>query len=158
MKTILTKKILSATAIYIGALFITISSQADIYKWTDKKGVTHYSSQKPIQQKIKTENIEGQIRSAAGKYKASPRKSPPSSSKNTTKKSSDVKKNTTLAGPSAKLIAFCKNQRKNLSLLKQNYRNRWQDKDGKTSWLDQKQRKEKVNTIKESITKECAEI
>ncbi len=158
MKKKLTKINFSATIICIGIFFITINSQAEIYKWTDTKGVIHYSSQRPIQQKIKSEDIEDKIKSAAGKSRLVSPKSSYSNPKNTTIKINSEKKEIKLKGPSEKLIAFCKNQRKNLNLLKQNYRNKWQEKDGKTSWLNQEQRKEKVNNIKESITKECAGI
>ena len=150
IKMVLTKKFLSAATLSIAVLFITMVSQAEIYKWTDAKGVTHYSAQKPIQQKIKSENIEDKIRFAAGKYQASSRQAP--------KTTANSKKKTKLTGPNKKLITYCKTQRKNLAQLKKNYRNLWKDKDGKTSRLDQKQRQEKVNQIQKSITAECAGI
>ncbi len=157
MTTILTKKILVAAAISTGVLLTTMNTQAEIYKWTDAKGVTHYSAQKPTQQKIKSENIEDKIRSAAGKYQASSQKAS-KSPKNATAKSKNTTAKTQLAGPSAKLVSYCKSQRKNLAQLKKNYRNIWKGKDGKTSRLDQKQRQEKVNTIQKSITAECAGV
>ena len=155
MKTILTKKILSATVISTVVLLATMNSQAEIYKWTDAKGVIHYSAQKPTQQKIKSENIEDQIRFAAGKHQVASRKT---SQTQDTKKSNNSKTKTQLAGPSAKLVSYCKSQRKNLAQLKENYRNLWKSKDGKTSRLNQKQRQDKVNQIQKSITAECAGI
>ena len=157
MKTILTKKFWATAVISTGVFLVTINSQAEIYKWTDAKGVTHYSAQKPTQQKIKSENIEDKIRSAAGKYQASSGQTSQAPAKNTAK-SNDSKSKTKLAGPSAKLVSYCKSQRKNLAQLKKNYRNVWKDKDGKTSRLDQKQRQEKVNQIQKSITAECAGV
>ncbi len=157
MKNKLARKNLSTLLISISMLFINMSSQAEIYKWTDAKGVTHYSAQKPTQPKIKSEDIGDKIKSAAGKYKASSQKPTYSSSQNTSK-STDGKTKIDLSGPSAQLVTFCKNQRKNLALLAKNYRTKWEDKEGKVSLLDQKQRKEKVQSIQESITKECAGI
>ncbi len=158
MKNKLTKIILSAVLASTSLLLINTSSQAEIYKWTDAKGVTHYSAQKPTQQKIKSEDIGDKIRSAAGKHQALSQKPAQASTQTTGKKSADGKTKTELAGPSARLVSFCKNQRKNLTLLTKNYRNRWEDKGGKVSFLDQKQRKEKVRSIRKSITKECAGV
>jgi len=157
MKTILTKKIMSAVVISTVVLIVTMNAQAEIYKWTDAKGIIHYSSQKPIQQKIKSENIENEIRSAAGKYRASSQQTPKTSTK-VTAKPKDSKTKTQLAGPSAKLASYCKTQRKNLAQLKKNFRNLWKDKGGKTSRLNQKQRQQKVNKIQKSITTECAGV
>ncbi len=157
MKKILTTKILSAVIISTGMLFVTMNAQAEIYKWKDAKGVTHYSSQKPMQQKIKSENIEDEIRSAAGKYRASSQQKSQTPTKATTK-SKDSKTKTQLAGPNVKLVSYCKSQRKNLAQLKKNYRNTWKDKSGITSRLNQKQRQQKVNEIQKSITTECAGV
>ncbi len=157
MKTILTKKNLSAVVISTYVLLLTVSTQAEIYKWTDAKGVTHYSAQKPVQRKIKTEDIEDKIRSSAGKYQASSRKTSQTSAINVNKNNGNGTQEK-LAGPSQKLVSYCKGQRKNLAKLKKNYRNIWKDKDGKTTRLDQKQRQEKVNIIQKSITTECAGV
>ena len=157
MKTILKKYTLSIIFVGVNLLLISSVAQAEIYKWKDAKGVTHYTSQKPMQQKVKAENIEDKIRSAAGKYRPSPKKSTQKPS-STVKKSNDSDSNTQLSGPSAKLISYCKGQRENLVQLKQNYRNTWKDKDGKISRLDQKQRQLKVDKIQKSITKDCAGI
>jgi len=153
MKIIFTKKVLSAVVISTVALLSTMNSQAEIYKWTDAKGVTHYSAQKPIQKEIKSENIEDKIRFSLGKYQASSQKQSKDSAE-----SKDSKNKTQLAGPNAKLVSYCKTQRKNLAQLKKNYRNLWKDKDGKTSRLDQKQRQQKVKKIQKSITAECAGV
>jgi hypothetical protein len=159
-KTLLTKKMATTLAISIFMLLaatVNTNSQAEIYKWTDVNGVTHYSSQKPVKKKIKSENIEDKIRFAAGKYKAPSKQSAQNSAKPTAKVKGDKSKEK-IAGPSAKLVSFCKTQRTNLAQLKKNYRNVWQDKDGKKSRLNQKQRKNKVNLLQKSITDECAGV
>jgi hypothetical protein len=157
MKIILTNKTFSAITISAVVLFTTMSSQAEIYKWTDTKGITHYSAHKPVQKKVKSENIEDKIRSAAGKYSASSKHISQTSSPEKNKKNTNNKK-LELEGPNAKLAAFCKNQRKNLSLLTKNYRNSWKEKNGKTTRLNQKQRQEKVVQIQKSIRAECSGV
>jgi len=154
MKTILNKNTLSILFISTNVLFVTLTAHAEIYKWKDAKGITHYTSQKPIKKTVKAENIEAKIRFAAGKYRPSTEQKS-QKPKNT---SNDSSTNTQLSGPSPKLITYCKGQRENLAQLKQNYRNTWKDKDGKVSRLDQKQRQIKVDQIQKSITKECAGI
>lgn len=157
---LLTKKMATTIAISIFMLLaatVNTNSQAEIYKWTDVNGVTHYSSQKPVKKKIKSENIEDKIRFAAGKYKAPSRQSTQNSAKPVVK-AKGAKSKEEIAGPSAKLVSFCKTQRTNLAQLKKNYRNVWQDKDGKKSRLNQKQRKNKVKLLQKSITDECAGV
>lgn len=154
MKTILTKKVLVAITVSTSVLLINLSSNAEIYKWTDAKGVTHYTAQKPTTQKIKSEDIGDKIRSAAGKYRVSSQQVTQADAQSATE-SKDKKKNVKLSGPSAKLVSYCKNQRKNLATLKKNYRNVWKGQDGKEARLNQKQRQDKVNKIQKSITAEC---
>ncbi|MEE9310161.1 MAG: DUF4124 domain-containing protein [Cocleimonas sp.] len=159
MKTMSIKKVSSVfpiTAITLMMLLVSTSSHAEIYKWTDAKGVTHYSSQKPTQRKIKSENIEDKIRSAAGKYQAS------SNVETKKNKGDDLAKengnNKDLAGPDAKLVSFCNSHRKNLAALRKNFRNTWKDKDGKQTRLSQKERQDKVLEIQNQISKECAGV
>ena len=157
-RTMLTSKFLVITAISTIMLLANVSTKAEIYKWTDAKGVTHYSAQKPTQRKIKSKNIEDEIRSAAGKYQAPSRTASQANAESESSEKGDNKKKPKLAGPSAKLVAYCKTQRKNLAGLKKNFRNSWQGKDGKKTRLDQKQRQAKVTDIQKSITQECAGV
>jgi hypothetical protein len=158
-RTLPTKKIVTTFAIsafILVAATVNTSSEAEIYKWTDAKGVIHYSSQKPMQKKIKSKNIEDEIRFAAGKSRESSGQA--SQSTNQTVAKNTEKTATKLDGPSAKLVSYCKGQRTNLAQLKKNFRNVWQGKDGKKTRLDQKQRQEKVNQLQQSITAECAGV
>ena len=156
MKQTLKKKLLVVSLISGVSLFANLAIQAEIYKWTDAKGVIHYSAQKPLERKIKSENIEQEIRSAAGKY--IPSTEQVTSTNETPGKENSKNTNVKLDGPSPELVKYCKSQRKNLSDLSKNYRTMWQGKDGKKTRLDQKQRQEKANQIKESIMKECVGV
>ena len=145
-------------------LVFTSNSQAEIYKWVDANGITHYSAHPPVKKKIraKAKNIEDKIRSAAGKYK------PVKGSKKTNSRENHSANNTNqkeknhgdneLSPPDKKLVDYCKNQRRNLEGLKSNFRNVWVDKNGKKTLLDQQQRQEKVNILAKNIKETCAEV
>jgi len=147
------KKIITIASLSTLALILTVNSQAEIYKWTDANGTVHYTAQPPVQskKKIKAKNIEDQIRSAAGRYKA-PEKSA------TEKKDGETGEETKLSGPSKQLLSYCKKQRENLSQLEKNYTNIWIDIKGKKTRLDQKQREEKVKSLRSQIKENCAEV
>ena len=110
------------TACLCGILLtVSTSSQAKIYKWTDTKGVIHYSAMPP-QTKAKAKNIEDKILFAAGKY--TPKKTS-STTQRTTSDKKTKKLSSKLSPPNKKLTAYCQGQRSNLSKLKSNYRNTW---------------------------------
>ncbi len=137
------------------ALFLTLNTQAEIYKWTDANGNIHYSAHPPAKQKVKSQDIEDRIRSAAGKYRA-PAKTEGSDSETGNK--SESKEEVKLSGPDQKLINSCKGLRKSEGQLQKNYRNIWEDNDGKKTLLDQKQRKEKIELIRKQIKEFCEGI
>lgn len=146
------KKTLFITCLCSLALTISSSSHAKIYKWTDNKGVIHYSATPPPPQtKEKAKNIEDKIRFAAGKY------TPKKESSRSQQKTSDKKISSKLSGPSKKLTAYCEGQKSNLAKLKSNYRNTWEE-NGKKKNLDQSQRKQKVEQIISSIELNCKEV
>jgi len=160
-KSSLTKTLITATAIGSLALLVNLGANAEIYKWTDAKGVVHYTANKPTQKKIKTENIEVKIRNAAGKYKKSTNETATKSSeksKNSDDDGDGNKEKTKMAGPDAALISYCKTQRSNLSGLQKNFRNVWQDTDGKKKVLNQEQRRLKIDLLQKQIAKDCAEV
>jgi len=149
------KKIILASTLCVLSVTVSFTTHAEIFKWTDSKGVTHYSARAPIHKKksaTKVKNIEDKIRFAAGKHR------PPISKTNsspTEKQSNSKQDNTQLAPPDKKLINYCKQQRSSLAKLKANFRNIWRDADGKEKILTQEERKEKVNYLVKRITEDC---
>ncbi len=153
------KKIILMTCISALTLTYSINSYAKIYKWTDSRGVVHYSATPPAikkKAKQKVKNIENEIRMAAGKH----RKHHKSNKKNTKKseQSEQNQQDSELSGPDKKLIEYCRSQRNNLKTLKNNFRNIWIDTKGKKIRLNQKQRQEKVDYLKSRIEKDCKEV
>ena len=151
-------KLASITSISTIFLLLSVSAQAEIYKWIDENGGVHYAAQPPIHQKkkrVKAKNIEDEIRAAAGKYR------PPANStvkKDNADTSGSETNEKDLAGPDKKLVSYCNNQKKNLVQLKKNFRNVWIDVKGKKTNLDQEQRKEKVAYLQQRITEDCKDV
>ena len=144
------------------ALMFSTCSHAEIYKWTDEKGTIHYTAIPPMQKKthIKATNIESEIRSAAGKYRPPARGSKRAGTDRESTSQDDAlkDKNEQLAGPDKKLVKYCENQRNNLQQLKKNYRNVWIDVKGQKTTLNQEQRKQKVDYLKQRIQEDCAGV
>ena len=161
MKKII-KKTMALASIGTLALIFSTYSHAEIYKWTDEKGTIHYTAIPPMQKKtpIKATNIEDQIRSAAGKYRAPAKGTKTASSQDAATGDENQQNNNEeqLAGPDKKLIKYCENQRNNLQQLKKNYRNVWIDVKGQKTNLDQEQRKQKVDYLKQRIQEDCAGV
>jgi hypothetical protein len=157
MKKIIKKSITLASLVTL-ALILSSSTYAEIYKWTDENGTIHYAATPPMQKhkRIKATNIEDEIRSAAGKYRApSKGASTSDTDTSTTAMNPENSMDEQLAGPDAKLIEYCDNQRNNLEQLKKNFRNVWIDIKGQKTALDQEQRKEKVEYLNKRIQEDC---
>ena len=148
-------KLASIAAISSTLLFLSMNSQAEIYKWVDENGGVNYSAQPPVQKKkrVKAKNIEDEIRSKAGKYR------PPATAARKGNSSHSAENQNTnpeaLAGPDKKLVSYCTNQKKNLEQLQKNFSNVWIDVKGKKTSLDQEQRKEKVSYLQKRIAEDC---
>ena len=151
------KKIILITCISALTLTYSINTPAKIYKWTDAKGVVHYSATPPATKK-KVKNIESEIRLAAGKHRPSKTDKKEANTENSQKAKEEKAEGSELSSPDKKLIDYCKSQRNNLKSLKNNFRNVWIDPSGKKTKLNQKQRQEKVDYLKNRIEKDCDEV
>lgn len=158
MKHNLKTALYSLTAMF--TLLFGTGLHAEIYKWTDANGQTHYSATPPTQ-RVKVKNIEDDIRMSMGKYdpsraqknsadQAATEETEPKADESTARK--DKKE-----APTKELISFCKTQRSNLDLLKNNQNIVW-EQFGKKSKLTQAQRKDKIKRIKSTISEECKGI
>lgn len=150
------------TCISALTLSLSMSSYAKIYKWTDSKGVVHYSATPPkkLQKKAKhkVKNIEKKIRFAAGRSHTSKNKGKDQKALKNKRNEEQENTDSELSPPEKKLVDYCKAQKVNLKSLKSNFRNIWIDTKGKKTKLTQKQRQQKVDFLKDRIKKDCAEV
>ena len=153
------KKIIFTTTFCTLTALLNFTAQAEIYKWTDSKGVTHYSARPPAQRKKTAKNIkdiEKKIRQAAGKYRPSANVNTQSNnSEKGNKTNQQQPTNTEIAPPSKKLVSYCKKQRSSLKKLKSNFRTVWKGLDGKEKRLNQSERKEKIYYLIKRIIEDC---
>jgi hypothetical protein len=136
--------------------FVPSTAKAEIYKWTDAQGQVHYSATPPTK-KVKTREIGTEIKMAAGKFDPSTVKQKSETEDSDTENTEDSSQTKGKNKPTKERIAYCKTQRKNLALLKNNKNIRWKSF-GKETELSDAQRKSKINSIKALIMDECKGI
>jgi hypothetical protein len=139
MTRILAKK--RIPLIFSTFLLITISSaHAEIYKWVDKDGQTHYSETPPAEQLNNAENIEEAINLAKGK--SSPLAEQNEKSASTSDDDTHPQNN------------YCQKQREALEVLQANDFVKWQQ-NGKEEILEGDTKQKKTDEIKLEIDKFC---
>lgn len=172
------KNIKKITKISIVLLVLITSSMATakIYKWTDEKGVVHYT-QRPAPVGKEATDIERKIRIAADLPTASLKKNTPlqqgkygklATVDAKPKPKSDAKEEDTTAKTSEdehaensneeyekKLREYCKKQTANLQALNSDTPIAWQD-EGKTQLLSNDERKGKIDAIEKSLQDNCS--
>jgi hypothetical protein len=144
MKTKLFTRILAkklTTVVFSSFLLVIISSaNAEIYKWIDKNGQTHYSETPPVEQAHKAENIEQKIDLAKGKTQ------PITEQKETTESQMDSSEH-----PQSN---YCKKQREALDVLQTNEYVKWQQ-NGQEEVLEGEAKQKKTQEIQLELDKYC---
>ena len=157
-------------------LLITLSqstfAQMDstVYKWIDDRQQVNYTD-RPAPGRTEAENIENEIRKAAGLptkkiktgYSYTPRKtnsnSPSSIAVNKTQKSDNtdtkVSQQSIDKDYAKKLKTYCKQQSGNLTVLLGDTPIAWEE-GGKTILLSADQRQEKISNLKSSLADKCS--
>lgn len=159
MKNVNGKSVILTSIISL-AFAMSGNSQANIYKWTDENGQTHYTAQPPVQKelRVKAKDIEDKIQANAGKYRASSEVKTVATdvdASNRDDANNDKANKEELSGPNKQLIEYCNGQRNNIKQLKKNFRNVWIDAEGKRTALSQEQRKEKLSILESQIKTDC---
>jgi len=148
-------------------LLISVSlsqlADADIYKWTDKEGKTHYSATPPKDPQAKAEDIEDKIKANIGKVQPASNYQAMSNT-NTTNKEKQRSNNTAKskedrykADRSPARIAYCNQLKSNIHTL-ENSKNIKRVKNGDTKTLNSQQIAAQLKKDKSSLKKNCAGI
>lgn len=136
------------------ALLLAIGpvSAAQVYKWVDDKGVTHFDAQPPVGVEASSVNTKvNQPKKAILDQVA------PSSSKEPNEaqqKAIDAKVKQDVAAQEAERQRFCEMQRSNLSQLMNNPRIRIEE-NGQTRRLTEEERQQRINEAKKGIAENC---
>lgn len=136
------------------ALLLAIGpvSAAQVYKWVDDKGVTHFDAQPPVG--VEASSVNTKVNQPK---KAIPDQVAPSSSKEPNEaqqKAIDAKVKQDVAAQEAERQRFCEMQRSNLSQLMNNPRIRIEE-NGQTRRLTEEERQQRINEAKKGIAENC---
>lgn len=139
---------------------ISVGVQAKMYKWTDAKGVTHYSQHKP-KAGVSAEELTLRGHKASSKLESrsiNTDEAKDEKSKKPAAKSNKVdKENAEIEKKNAKIKAQnCKNQKANLASLDKGGRIYETGADGERIYLNEEQINEKRDSINQSIEQNCA--
>lgn len=133
-------------------LSLTITAHAEIYKWTDAEGKTHYSQTPPQDTSTKAEDIGDEIDRVAGTAQddAEPVKKDKPAGDEIAQAKEEGKENV------IKHQTYCDQQRAALKQLLANPVIRWKS-DDKEKVLSAKERKGKIAEFEKSVKEMCNE-
>lgn len=150
------KEMLYMPALLMGALLFHNAS-AEMYKWTDKNGETHYT-QTPPPPETKGEDIEADISLSTGKASsntAKPDETVKPEEKTEPEKVEDKKTDKEKAKASEKEHRdFCNNQKDALQQLNTNSLVKWRDEKGE-HFLSADEKAEKIKQLNNNIDTMC---
>lgn len=142
------------------AFACSLSAQAaQVYKWTDDKGVTHFSAQPPEGQKANEVDVKvaPQINGggSAPTYKLPNGAQQPSVSNDAQQQELERKVKAQVREDQAKVQAYCDQSRQNLAQLRNNPRVMVQSGRGETRRLTEEEREQRAAEIQLSIEQNC---
>lgn len=132
-------------------LCLTFTAHAEIYKWTDADGNTHYSQTPPEDNKTKAENIGDEIDMAAGTASSQPAEAVTKDTAADDEMTAAKKKGEENA---VKHNSFCEQQKAALKQLLSNPVVRWKSKD-EEKILSAKERAGKIAEFEKNIKQLC---
>lgn len=140
------KKAIYVPILLMGVLFASGNSHADMYKWTDKTGETHYTATPPPAD-AEGKNIEDDIRLSTGKLGNAPAAVPApvdemEQAREAGKKSEDQHRD------------FCKQQSSALKQMTANSLIKWKDTEGER-FLTAEEKFKKIKELEKNLASMC---
>jgi len=124
---------------------------AQVYKWVDAQGVTHFGAQPPQGQQVETVNTV----TAPAKPAAKPDTSAPDETGSEADQNSiDRKVKQQVAAQEAERKRYCENMRTNLAQLQNNPRVRVED-NGETRRVTEEERQARIAETRDKIAEHC---
>lgn len=149
--------------LFLFAIGLSSTAQAEIYKWTDSDGKVHYSATPPQDTKAKAEQIGEKIKFNVGKIQPTteiqekPAAEAPASGETETSTDEASKKNLYEGDRSQARIAYCKNLQNNIHIL-ENGKNRKIVEEGSSQPLEVDERSAHLEKAKSDLEKHCQGI
>jgi len=124
---------------------------AQVYKWVDAQGVTHFGAQPPLGQQVETVNTV----TAPAKPAAKPDTSAPDETGSEADQNSiDRKVKQQVAAQEAERKRYCESMRTNLAQLQNNPRVRVED-NGETRRVTEEERQARIAETRDKIAEHC---
>ncbi len=148
-------------AIFITAVISTISaaSTAEVHKWVDENGITHYSEFAPPVQERQVEKvkIDKTPKSADENYNKLIEKT--SKQAELDEEEKRLNKMDELEQKEYKILKKnCKLAEQNIKVLKDKSNRKFKDSEGNVTFYDDKTREEKVKKAQDYLDKNCKEV
>jgi len=141
-------------AIIFGALALALASPAglaaQIYKWVDEQGVTHFDAQPPAGQNVTQVDAAKPVPAPA----QVPPKAPSVNQGKVAQQAADRQVRQQVQDQEEKMAAFCDTSRKNLAQLQNNPRVR-QNMGGELRRLTEEERQAKITLTQKQIDENC---
>nr|WP_314583121.1 DUF4124 domain-containing protein [uncultured Pseudomonas sp.] len=128
------------------AICSTSSQAAQIYKWVDAQGVTHFDAQPPAGQPVQEIDIQKSVTPPP----ATPKQPDPTQEQQAV----DAKVKKQVAAQETKRKAYCEQQRTNLAQLENNPRVR-EEVNGEFRRFTEEERQARIAEVKKSIDDTC---
>ncbi|MDD1967793.1 DUF4124 domain-containing protein [Pseudomonas sp. NPDC090203] len=119
---------------------------AQIYKWVDAQGITHFDAQPPAGQSAQEIDVQKPV--------APPAPAPAKPSEDSAQQAVDAKVKRQVAAQEAKRKEYCETQRTNLAQLQNNPRVR-EEVNGEFRRFTEEERQARIAEVKKSIDDTC---
>lgn len=143
--------------ILLGSLMLALSAPvmaAQVYKWVDAQGVTHFGAQPPADAKAAT--VDTKIAQPPSGFPLPPKAAPtlpPSADEK--QKAADEKVKQEVAQQEAERAKYCDTLRTNLAQLKNNPRIRIADDNGDMRKIPEEERQARITETEQDLQKNC---
>ncbi|THB70853.1 MAG: DUF4124 domain-containing protein [Gammaproteobacteria bacterium] len=154
----LTNRLLALFSIALATLYC-VSVNAEIHKWVDEKGVTHYSEFAPPQTDSNVEQIEVEKTPEDTDQKYQQMKDRVSKENELEKEEKRLDKMSELEKKEYKIIKKnCSLARKNVKVLQDKSNRKFKDSKGNVTFFDDETRAAKIKQAQDYIDKNCTDI
>lgn len=120
---------------------------AQIYKWVDAQGITHFDAQPPVGQQVQQIDTQRPVPAPAPA-------SQPVADPNGEQQAIDAKVKKQVADQEAKRAEYCTNARTNLAQFQNNPRVR-EEVNGELKRFTEEERQARITELKQAITENC---
>jgi opacity protein-like surface antigen len=144
--------------IVVSSLLLSLSTSvmaAQVYKWVDAQGVTHFGAQPPQGQQATSINVSvPQPKQAQATPQTTPAAAATESNVDADQATIDKKVKAEVAANEAERKQYCQDARVNLSQLENNPRLRI-EVDGVVTRIDEDERQKRISDLRKSISENC---